>query len=75
MNRAFCIYYIHVVFFILYIHNLLYQSYCVTIQVCNPHRLAQKKDCLIYSVGSNGKAEFEKAVIEEIGNNCEIHSK
>ena len=26
-------------------------------------------------MGSNGKAEFEKAVIEEIGKNCEIHSK
>mmetsp|Transcript_2239 Transcript_2239/g.4099 ORF Transcript_2239/g.4099 Transcript_2239/m.4099 type:complete len:360 (-) Transcript_2239:46-1125(-) len=42
--------------------------------VCNPHRLAQQKDCLIYSVGSNGKAEFEKAVIEEIGDHCEVHT-
>eukprot|EP00579_Thalassiosira_antarctica_P029416 CAMPEP_0202033584 /NCGR_PEP_ID=MMETSP0905-20130828/66124_1 /ASSEMBLY_ACC=CAM_ASM_000554 /TAXON_ID=420261 /ORGANISM="Thalassiosira antarctica, Strain CCMP982" /LENGTH=339 /DNA_ID=CAMNT_0048597491 /DNA_START=116 /DNA_END=1131 /DNA_ORIENTATION=- len=42
--------------------------------VCNPHRIAQQKDCLIYSVGSNGKAEFEKAVIEEIGDHCEVHT-
>lgn len=42
--------------------------------VCNPHRIAQQKDCLIYSVGSNGKAEFEKAVKEEIGDHCEIHT-
>ncbi|KAL9182363.1 hypothetical protein ACHAXT_013015 [Thalassiosira profunda] len=42
--------------------------------VCNPHRLKRKKDCLIYSVGSNGKAEFEKAVYEEIGSHCEIHT-
>jgi hypothetical protein len=26
-------------------------------------------------VGSNGKAEFEKAVKEEIGDHCEIHSE
>ena len=42
--------------------------------VCDPHRLKRKKDCLIYSVGSNGKAEFEKAVIEEIGSHCEVHT-
>ena len=42
--------------------------------VCQPHRLAQKKDCLVYSVGSNGKNEFEKAVKEELGEHCEIHT-
>lgn len=42
--------------------------------ICNPHRIAQQKDCLIYSVGSNGKTEFEKAVKEEIGDHCEIHT-
>ena len=30
---------------------------------------------MIYSVGSNGKAEFEKAVKEEIGDHCEVHSE
>ncbi len=42
--------------------------------VCDPHRLKQKKDCLVYSIGSNGKNEFEKAVKEEIGQHCEIHT-
>jgi hypothetical protein len=42
--------------------------------VCDPHRIATQKECLVYSVGSNGKAEFEKAVKEEIGNHCEIHT-
>jgi len=42
--------------------------------VCDPHRLKQKKDCLVYSIGSNGKNEFEKAVKEEIGHHCEIHT-
>jgi hypothetical protein len=42
--------------------------------VCDPHRLKKKKDCLIYSVGSNGKAEFEKAIKEEIGDHCEVHT-
>lgn len=42
--------------------------------VCDPHRLKNKKDCLVYSVGSNGKAEFEKGVKDEIGENCEVHT-
>jgi hypothetical protein len=42
--------------------------------VCDPHRLTAKKDCLVYSVGSNGKPEFEQGVKEEIGEHCEIHT-
>jgi hypothetical protein len=42
--------------------------------VCDPHRIAKKKDCLVYSVGSNGKAEFEQGIKEEIGEHCEIHT-
>eukprot|EP00980_Cylindrotheca_fusiformis_P015877 scaffold4642_cov112-Cylindrotheca_fusiformis.AAC.2 len=42
--------------------------------VCDPHRLRKKKDCLVYSVGSNGKAEFEQGIRDEIGDNCEIHT-
>ena len=42
--------------------------------VCDPHRLKDKKDCLVYSFGSNGKAEFEKGVKDEIGSHCEIHT-
>ena len=42
--------------------------------VCDPHRLQTKSDCLVYSFGSNGKAEFEEAIKVEIGNHCEIHT-
>lgn len=42
--------------------------------VCDPHRLRDKKDCLVYSFGSNGKAEFEQGVKDEIGSHCEIHT-
>ena len=41
--------------------------------VCDPHRL-KKKDCLIYSVGSEGNFMFENSVIKEIGKHCEIHT-
>lgn len=40
--------------------------------VCDPHRLAQKKDCLVYSFGCNGNVDFEKAVLE-VAPHCEIH--
>ena len=42
--------------------------------VCDPHRLAKKPDCLVYSVGSNGNVMFEKGVHDEIGPHCEIHT-
>ena len=44
--------------------------------VCDPHRLRDKKDCLIYSFGSNGKAEFEHGMIDVLGehHSCEIHT-
>jgi hypothetical protein len=42
--------------------------------VCDPHRLRAPASCLVYSFGSNGKAEFEKGVTEEIGQHCEIHT-
>jgi hypothetical protein len=42
--------------------------------VCDPHRIQAKKDCLIYSVGSNGDASFERAVQSDIGSHCEIHT-
>ena len=42
--------------------------------VCDPHRIAKQESCLVYSFGSNGKAEFEQGVVEEIGTHCEIHT-
>eukprot|EP00555_Chaetoceros_dichaeta_P008404 CAMPEP_0198255438 /NCGR_PEP_ID=MMETSP1447-20131203/5558_1 /TAXON_ID=420782 /ORGANISM="Chaetoceros dichaeta, Strain CCMP1751" /LENGTH=350 /DNA_ID=CAMNT_0043941805 /DNA_START=35 /DNA_END=1087 /DNA_ORIENTATION=+ len=47
--------------------------------VCDPHRLRNdsndnKKSCLVYSFGSNGKTEFEKGIKDEIGDHCEIHT-
>ena len=42
--------------------------------VCDPHRIASQETCLVYSFGSNGKAEFEQGVYEEIGKHCEIHT-
>jgi hypothetical protein len=42
--------------------------------VCDPHRIAKRPDCLVYSVGSNGNVMFEKGVKELIGPHCEIHT-
>jgi hypothetical protein len=41
---------------------------------CDPHRLADKPDCVVYSIGSEGKYEWEDSLIDEIGSkHCEIH--
>jgi hypothetical protein len=41
---------------------------------CDPHRLLAKKDCLIYSVGSQGQYEWEDAMVALLGSHhCEIH--
>mmetsp|Transcript_5557 Transcript_5557/g.15704 ORF Transcript_5557/g.15704 Transcript_5557/m.15704 type:complete len:400 (-) Transcript_5557:72-1271(-) len=43
--------------------------------VCDPHRLAKQKDCLVYSFGCNGKVQFEKSLKEHTGTqHCEIHT-
>ena len=42
--------------------------------VCDPHKLRSKKDCLIYSFGSENKFDFEEAVLQQIGRNCEVHT-
>jgi hypothetical protein len=40
--------------------------------VCDPHRLATKDDCLVYSFGSNGNFFFEQH-LQSVAPNCEIH--
>jgi Methyltransferase domain len=54
--------------------------------VCDPHRLVETNDCLIYSIGSAGHYEFEDGMIsvlkdnsktpidENWKSNCEIHT-
>ena len=43
--------------------------------VCDPHRVANKgKDCLVYSVGSNGDFSFEEHIFKDISPRCEIHT-
>ncbi|KAI2506909.1 methyltransferase domain-containing protein [Fragilaria crotonensis] len=39
--------------------------------VCDPHRLAKKEDCLVYSIGSNGNFVFEEDLQRQLPN-CEI---
>ena len=41
---------------------------------CNVHRLLERKECLIYSFGSNGKYTWEDSLIDILGStHCEIH--
>jgi hypothetical protein len=43
--------------------------------MCDPHRLLKQKDCLVYSVGSEGDYRFEESLIRVLGgNHCEIHT-
>lgn len=41
--------------------------------VCNPGALAKKPTCLVYSIGSNNKFDFESALLDNVSKNCEIH--
>jgi len=41
--------------------------------VCNPGELAKKPTCLVYSIGSNNKFDFESALLDNVSKNCEIH--
>lgn len=41
--------------------------------ICDVPSLLHKKDCLIYSVGSNGQFLFESGLMDLIGTHCEIH--
>jgi len=40
--------------------------------LCDPHRIASQKECIVYSVGSNGDFSFE-AAIQKLLPQCEIH--
>jgi hypothetical protein len=41
---------------------------------CNTHRLLDRKECLIYSFGSDGKYTWEDNLIDLLGStHCEIH--
>ncbi|KAI2489284.1 methyltransferase domain-containing protein [Fragilaria crotonensis] len=40
--------------------------------VCDPHRIAKKRECLVYSIGSNGNFAFELDLQRQLPN-CEIH--
>ena len=40
--------------------------------VCDPHRIASQKDCLVYSIGSNGQFDFEEGIQQRLPF-CEIH--
>ena len=42
--------------------------------ICDPHRISDQEDCLVYSVGSNNDFSFEQSVLDEIGSHCEIHT-
>lgn len=40
---------------------------------CDPHRLSQHFDCLIYSIGSHGQFHFEYGLHKLFQRKCEIH--
>lgn len=40
---------------------------------CDPHRLVQQTDCLVYSIGSSGSYTFEDSIGSYTGHQCEIH--
>ena len=43
--------------------------------ICDPHRIREEQEeCLVYSVGSNNDFSFEQAILEVVGEHCEIHT-
>jgi hypothetical protein len=41
---------------------------------CDPHRLLEREECVVYSIGSDGTYEWEDALIDLLGRkHCEIH--
>jgi hypothetical protein len=42
--------------------------------ICDPHRLLEQEDCVIYTIGSDGTYKWEDALIDLLGSkHCEIH--
>ena len=41
--------------------------------ICDPHRIAKQKSCLVYSLGSAGRYHFEMG-IHQLNPLCEIHT-
>ena len=42
--------------------------------ICDPHRITEQDECLVYSIGSNNDFSFEQSVLDNIGHHCEIHT-
>jgi len=42
--------------------------------LCDPHKLTQVPECLVYSFGSKNNFDFEDALHREVGERCDIHS-
>lgn len=40
---------------------------------CDPYRLLQRPNCLIYSIGSAGQYQWETGLVQRLGSHCEIH--
>jgi hypothetical protein len=41
---------------------------------CDPHRLLEREDCVVYSIGSDGTYVWEDALIDQLGNtHCEFN--
>jgi hypothetical protein len=41
---------------------------------CDPHRLLEREECVVYSIGSDGTYVWEDALVDLLGSkHCEIH--
>lgn len=40
---------------------------------CDPYRLLQRPNCLIYSIGSAGQYQWERGLVRRLGSHCDIH--
>jgi hypothetical protein len=63
-----------------YLNNLQPEFTCPYVsrvgghQTCDPHRLLEREECVVYSVGSDGTYVWEDALVDLLGSkHCEIH--